>query len=225
MLSCERVPAITGRTCLNRSLTLIAFGAAAALAIAIVVVGTTTGGDSVTSAADQSSPDPSPASGRLATDGDRQATEAQADKALRRRIRRLEAESAADPADTSILVELGDAYVLGERLRQAARAFGAALRLHPDDSEISIRLALVWQAQGASSRALRTLKSVVAAHPDNQGAHYALAIVFYSEGDVVGARHEWETAARIDPSTSIGQRSRSFVDLLEEDPTTPASGE
>ena len=54
------------------------------------------------------------------------------------------------------------------------------------------------------------------AHPDDQEAHYSLAIVYFSTGRVGEAKAEWQTAARIDPTSVTGRRSQSFVDLLED---------
>ena len=54
------------------------------------------------------------------------------------------------------------------------------------------------------------------AHPDDQAAHYTLAIIYFSSGRVGEAKAEWQTAAKVDPSSTTGKRSQSFVDLLED---------
>ena len=79
-----------------------------------------------------------------------------------------------------------------------------------------VGLAMVWHAQGDSKRAETALRAVLDAHPDDQEAHYSLAIVYFSTGRVGDAKAEWETAARIDPASTTGRRSQSFVDLLED---------
>ena len=66
---------------------------------------------------------------------------------------------------------------------------------------------------------------MLAAHPDDQDAHYSLAIVYFSGGRVDEAKQEWQTAARIDPSTTTGRRSQSFVDLLEGHESAPPSAD
>ena len=53
-------------------------------------------------------------------------------------------------------------------------------------------------------------------HPDDQDAHYSLAIVCFSDGRIDAAKEQWETAAGIDPSSTTGRRSQSFVDLLDD---------
>jgi Tfp pilus assembly protein PilF len=85
---------------------------------------------------------------------------------------------------------------------------------------------MVWHAEGDSKRAETALAEVVEAHPDDQEAHYSLAIVYFSAGRVDEAKQEWQTAARIDPLTTTGRRSQSFVDLLEDQKSAaPAASE
>jgi Tfp pilus assembly protein PilF len=88
--------------------------------------------------------------------------------------------------------------------------------LEPGNAAAQVGLALVWHAQGDSKKAEAALRSVLAAHPDDQKAHYSLAIVYFSAGRVDEAKAEWQTAARIDPTSTTGQRSQSFVDLLDD---------
>jgi cytochrome c-type biogenesis protein CcmH/NrfG len=64
---------------------------------------------------------------------------------------------------------------------------------------------------------------VLKAHPDDQDAHYTLAIVYFSAGRVDEAKQEWQTAAGIDPTSTTGRRSQSFVDLLEDNKSAAPS--
>jgi tetratricopeptide (TPR) repeat protein len=114
-----------------------------------------------------------------------------------------------------VLLKLGDAYLLAQRFRQAAEAFEAGLRLRPGDPAATVRLAMVWHAGGDSQRAIEAIKGVLAGTPDDQEAHYSLAIVYFSQEKLDEAEAEWARAAQIDPDSSIGRRSQSFVDLLE----------
>lgn len=137
------------------------------------------------------------------------------DSTVQQSIAGLRGASAADPRNADLLLKLGDAFVLGERYREAGRTFRSVLRLEPDNTAAAVRLAMVWHASGDSPRAIAALKDVVAATPEDQEAHYFLAIVYFSQQDVEHAEAEWTAAARLDPASPIGRRSKSFVDLLE----------
>ena len=128
----------------------------------------------------------------------------------------LEKQRAKDPADVNVLLDLGEAYFLGQRLQQAERAYNEVIAQEPDNAAAQVGLAMVWHARGDSKRAETALRAVLKAHPDDQAAHYTLAIVYFSSGRVGEAKAEWQTAAKVDPSSTTGKRSQSFVDLLED---------
>ena len=148
------------------------------------------------------------------------------DDAIQRKIAQLETASADQPNDVAVLLELGDACFLGQRYQQAARAFRAALQIDPGNPTATVRLAMVWHADGDSRRAARTIKAVLDKAPKNQEAHYSMAIIYFSADRIDEAKAEWAAAATLDPSTAIGRRSQSFVDLLEgKQSSAPADGE
>ena len=105
---------------------------------------------------------------------------------------------------------------MAQRLQQAERAYSQARALAPDNAKAQVGLAMVWHAQGDSKRAESMLRAVLEEHPDDQDAHYSLAIVCFSTGRVDEAKEQWQTAAGIDPRSTTGRRSQSFVDLLED---------
>lgn len=206
---------------------LIGIGVAALVAVTIVVIGAGPGGDGSTAAGDApatTQPLPSghpPVNGKGA--GDTAATPG--DPAVKRSIAQLKAAVKSHPQDADRLLELGDALFMGRQYGAAGRAFQSVLRLRPDNAAATVRLAMVWHADGDSSRAIAKLEDVIAATPQDQEAHYSLAIVYFSQGDAARAKTEWQTAADLDPSSLIGRRSKSFVDLLEGKQTnTPSAG-
>ncbi len=136
----------------------------------------------------------------------------------------LEKKRAKDPNDVGVLLDLGKAYFMRQRLQQSEQAYSEALAQQPDNAMAQVGLALVWHAQGDSKRAETVLLQVLDAHPDDQEAHYSLAIVYFSTGRVGEAKAEWQTAARIDPTSLTGRRSQSFVDLLaDQQSSSPAA--
>ena len=105
---------------------------------------------------------------------------------------------------------------MSQRLQQSEQSYSEALAQEPGNAAAQVGLALVWHAQGDSKRAETALQAVLDAHPGDQEAHYSLAIVYFSTGRVGDAKAQWEKAARIDPESTTGRRSQSFVDLLED---------
>ncbi len=208
---------------MRRSLALIAVAAAVAVAAVVVVAGMRSGNEAdgaVASAATQGAlpsghPSIAPADEETA---DPHADVEPAGEAPARddaALTQLEDKSSEDPGDVQALVDLGEAYFMRQHLQQAENAYTRALAQDPESAAARVGLALVWHAKGDSKRAEKALTGVLAAHPDDQDAHYSLAIVYFSGGRVDEAKKEWQTAARIDPTTTTGRRSQSFVDLLE----------
>ncbi len=191
---------------------VFAVGVAVAVAAAVVVVGmNSSGGDSAGATAD-------PATGALPSGHPSVAADqgTTAPAAAGTTIANLEQKRAKDPGNVAVLLALGNAYFMDQHLTQAESAYDDALAREPDNATAQVGRALVWHAQGDSKRAETALRSVLAAHPDNQDAHYSLAIVYFSSGRVADAKTQWEAAAQIDPTSTTGRRSQSFVDLLED---------
>ncbi len=207
---------------MRRHYLLIGLGAAVVVAAAIVAIGATSGDGAVSGAtASQALPPGHPSPG--ATGGATGVDDSTGD--VDKTIARLQKASAADPHNATILMSLGDAYVLGGRYRQAERAYRGALIYRPGDDTAAVRLAMVWHAEGQTKRATSSLDAVLAKDPRQQEAHYSLAIILFSQNDISGAKSEWAAAARIDPKSTVGRRSQSFVDLLEGKQTAePESG-
>jgi len=202
---------LPGRTSLNRPLALIAVGTAVALAATIVVVGMASGEDG--SGVQQSSTLPLPA-GHPSVASPSASPSPVDEVALT--ITRLERRCAAHPQNTALLLKLGDAYFLGQRFHLAEETFQTALERQPGNLTAKVKLAMVWHAQGRTGRAERSIEDVIESEPKHQEAHYALAIICFSEGRLDEAAAHWRIAAKIDPSSTIGRRSQSFVDLLKD---------
>ena len=230
MLSSQGSRPITlGRTSLRKHYVLTGVGVAVLVAAVIVVVGTSSGGgDASGTVAEPATSGQSLPPGHPSVDGQgSEATPAPVtDDAVQQKIAQLESADATQPHNVAVLLQLGDAYFLGQRYQQAARAFRAALQIDPGNPTATVRLAMVWHADGDSQRAAQTIKAVLDETPGNQEAHYSMAIIYFSADRIDEAKAEWAAAATLDPSTAIGRRSQSFVDLLEgKQSSAPADGE
>jgi cytochrome c-type biogenesis protein CcmH/NrfG len=202
---------------LRRSLAFIAVAVAVAVAAAVVVVGMSSGGGETAGASGDPSTGGLPTGHpSVAADQDGTRPDADADADSGSTIALLETKRTKDPGDVAVLLDLGNAYFMAQRLTQAEQAYSQALDLEPDSTMAQVGLAMVWHAQGDSKRAEAELRSVIKQHPDDQDAHYSLAIVYFSSGRIDDAKAQWQAAAGIDPSSTTGRRSQSFVDLLED---------
>ena len=204
---------------MRRSLAFIAVGVAVAVAAAVVVVGVSSGDGEAAGANAEATAGALPTGhSSLASDQDDPGTpDADGDADSGDGISLLESKRAEHPRDVAVLLDLANAYFMSQRLTPAERAYADALELKPDSAMAQVGLAMVWHAQGDSKRAETALHRVLKDHPDDQDAHYSLAIVCFSAGRIDEAKEQWETAAGIDPSSTTGRRSQSFVDLLSDD--------
>jgi Tfp pilus assembly protein PilF len=212
---------------LKRHYLLVGVGVAVLVAAGIVVAGTSLGsGDDAGPVAEPPTAGQSLPPGHPSVDGDEATPAPVTDDAVQQKIAQLESASADQPDDVAVLLELGDAYFLGQRYAQAARTFRTALQIDPGNPTATVRLAMVWHADGASGRATQAIKAVLGKTPEHQEAHYSMAIIYFSSDRIEEAKAEWATAATLDPATAIGRRSQSFVDLLEGEQTSmPDDGE
>ena len=203
---------------MRRSLAFIAIGVAVAVAATVVVVGMSSDGGEAAGANAEATAGALPTGHpSIAPDQDDPGTpDADGDADSGNGISVLESKRAEDPGDVAVLLDLANAYFMAQRLTQAERAYADALELEPDSAMAQVGLAMVWHAQGDSKRAETALRRVLKDHPDDQDAHYSLAIVCFSDGRIDAAKEQWETAAGIDPSSTTGRRSQSFVDLLDD---------
>jgi tetratricopeptide (TPR) repeat protein len=214
---------------LRKNYVIAGVGVAVLVATVIVVVGTTSGGgDAGGTVAGQSSAGQSLPPGHPAV-GDKvggSTTAPVTTDVVQQKIAKLKRASADQPDNVTVLLDLGETYFLAQRYPQAARTFRAALRLKPRNPTATVRLAMVWHADGQSQRAAQAIKTVLEKTPRNQEAHYSMAIIYFSADRIDEAKAEWAAAAKLDPSSAIGRRSQSFVDLLEGKQTSePASGQ
>lgn len=223
LCACERAP--HGRTSVRRPFALIAAGVAVIAAAAVIIAGMSSGGAESAGAPGEPAAGGGLPSGHpsVAVDQDEPPTQVMegdadedGDADTGDDIAHLEERHRQDPGDVAVLLELGNAYFMAQRLQQSERAYTQARALAPDNAMAQVGLAMVRHAQGDSKQAESMLRAVIEEHPDDQDAHYSLAIVCFSSGRVDEAKEQWQAAAGIDPRSVTGRRSQSFVDLLED---------
>jgi len=202
---------------LRKHYVLAGVGVAVLVAAAIVIAGMNSAGDATGTVAEQPTAGQSLPPGHPTVDGQAGASTPApvAGDAVHQKIAQLKRASADRPGDVAVLLALSDAYFLEQRYRQAARTLRTALQIDPGNPTAAVRLAMVWHADGESQRAAQAIRAVLDKTPKNQEAHYSLAIIYFSTDRIDEAKSQWAAAAKLDPSTAIGRRSQSFVDLLD----------
>jgi Flp pilus assembly protein TadD len=106
---------------------------------------------------------------------------------------------AASGRTPAAYVQLGDAYLRGKRLSQAAEAYRAALAKDPDDAEAQLGIGTVLVRQGALQKGIGTLAK--AAPLVNTGAAYnRLGVAQTMAGQFPEAQAAFEKGLHVEPS-------------------------
>jgi len=132
-----------------------------------------------------------------------------------------------NPNDADAMKGMGDSYLeigtaQGENgevndsyrsYKNAVDQYRKYLSIKPDNVEVKIDMGLSYSYLQMIDIALRELREAVAAAPANQRAWHSLGWVLYNgAGNLSEARVAWQKAYNLDPSTAIGQESKSFLD-------------
>ncbi|MCL4472702.1 MAG: hypothetical protein M1539_01580 [Actinobacteria bacterium] len=146
---------------------------------------------------------------------------------IRDRITAYEALLQRNPGDLDALRGLGDSYLeegqaQGENnqtndsyrsYKNAVDQYRKYLAIKPDFVEVRIDMGLSYSYLQMIDISLRELNTCVTAAPDNQRAWHSLGWVQYNgAGNLTAAKDAWQKSYDLNPSTPIGQESKSFLD-------------
>ncbi len=112
---------------------------------------------------------------------------------------RLRQAAEIDPADASVLKELGLTYVRQNDLARAASTFRKALRIDPDMAEVHSNLAGVLWDRGKGKEAEAAAREAIRLEPDLAEAHNNLANILSSQENFREARYHFEKAIELNP--------------------------
>lgn len=139
-------------------------------------------------------------------------------------IAALETRYSKHPDDTKIALSLADAYLMNEQTAKASRLYARVLEREPSNQTAKVQYAMALHASGNDTKALELLNDAIKANPDDQLAHYNLAILYFSRQESSLAKAEWQKAAAIDPTTSLGASAQNFVNLMQNSTGAPHPG-
>ncbi len=92
-------------------------------------------------------------------------------------IKALEARSAENPEDTSVLMELAEIYLYAGKPEKSIATYGKILTAEPENSQARINIATVYYYSSDYEQATEHLQTLIEKEPDNMSAHYLYGIV------------------------------------------------
>lgn len=133
---------------------------------------------------------------------------------------------AANPADAEALKELGTSYYELGTVQSGSEDFNASLRsyknaieqyrkylnIRPQDPEVRIDLGLTYVEMGLIDLGVRELQTATVSVSSNQRAWHSLGWALSQEGKVLEAREAWQKSYNLNPTSTIGQESKQFLD-------------
>ncbi len=113
-------------------------------------------------------------------------------------VQGFQAAYSACPAQRAILLELGNAYFMGQHFRQAEDVALQVLRVDPGNAVALEIKANSEYLLGESSAAISTFIDLLERHPENERAAYMLGRIYYQEGTIDQAIGQFERVLRLD---------------------------
>ena len=112
----------------------------------------------------------------------------------------LEQRVAANPADSSAWVQLGNTYFDASRFDKAIRAYTKYDALQPGNANVLTDLGVMYRRNKQSQEALATFDKAIVGDPKHEQARFNKGIVqMYDLGDIQGAVATWEGLLQVNP--------------------------
>jgi putative PEP-CTERM system TPR-repeat lipoprotein len=125
-------------------------------------------------------------------------------------------------AVASFQTTLGNAYLEGNDVAAAAKAYAAALEAKPDYAPAQLGRAFLAVREGRNDEALAQVESIIASSPKFAEAYGLKADLLRVKGDRAGAKQALEQAIERDPAFLVARLS--LLNLLIEDRDLEAAG-
>jgi tetratricopeptide (TPR) repeat protein len=127
------------------------------------------------------------------------AREAMQKRAFDVAAQRFQAAHSACPGDRAILLELGNAYFMGQHFRQAQDLSQEVLRIDPGNAAALEIEGNSEYLEGDSDAAIGTFIDLLERHPENEDAAYMLGRIYYQESMIDQAIGQFERVLRLNP--------------------------
>lgn len=93
------------------------------------------------------------------------------------RIAALEGKVKENPGDTTVLMDLGQAYLYSGKPDQAIQTYQQVLAVNPNLTEAYLDMATIYFYSSKHDQAIAQLQELLKKEPDNVSAHYLYGIV------------------------------------------------
>jgi tetratricopeptide (TPR) repeat protein len=113
-------------------------------------------------------------------------------------IRQFQDAYSACPGERALLLELGNAYFMGQHLSQAKSVAIEVLKTDPGNAAALEMKANSEYLLGDSTNAINTFVDLLDRHPENVDAAYMLGRIYYQEGSLDAAIGQFERVLRLD---------------------------
>jgi Flp pilus assembly protein TadD len=117
------------------------------------------------------------------------------------------------PGNEQVLTDLGTAYLLTSRRREAIAVLEECVAAHPDSLDPRLLLARGLWAEGRREDAMRHVQTAVDGHPASGSAFAARGMLRLRGGAAAEALADFETAQRLDPSDASPPASAGAANL------------
>jgi cytochrome c-type biogenesis protein CcmH/NrfG len=115
----------------------------------------------------------------------------------------LEQRVAANPADSSAWVELGNTYYDTSNFDKAIKAYTKYDELQPGNANVLTDMGVMYRSKGQPQEAIATFEKAIMADPRHELARFNKGIVqMYDLGDIPGAIASWEGVLQINPAAT-----------------------
>ena len=112
-------------------------------------------------------------------------------------IRQFQAAYSICPGERALLLELGNAYFMGQHIRQAKDVALQVLRTDPGSVAALEMIGNSEYLLGDASGAINTFIGLLEQHPENGDAAYMLGRIYYQEGAIDQAVGQFERVLRL----------------------------
>jgi len=121
-----------------------------------------------------------------------------------------------DPANPTVLAELGNIYYDAQQYPMAADYYSRALKAKPADAAVRTDMATAYWYMGQADRAIAEFDKVLLYAPDNPNTLFNRGLVKWrAKKDAAGALADWERLLATDPAYDQKDKVRQMIAEVE----------
>jgi cytochrome c-type biogenesis protein CcmH/NrfG len=133
-----------------------------------------------------------------------------------RMIAALEEETAKNPQNLDIWIQLGNEYFDSNQPEKAIHAYQKALELNPADANVWTDLGIMYRRSGNPQKAIECFDKAIAADPKHESSRLNKGIVLLHDlKDFDGAIKAWEELLAVNP-IAMAPTGRSVDEMVQQ---------